>query len=818
MKTKLLFTLTLFFYLTNSNAQDLVYNWGNQLDGNGNEVVCKSTAVDNNGNVYNVGFFKGTVDFNPSGTAFTLTANGTNRDSYITKFDANGNFIWANVIAANTAHDYAYSVTVDVNSDIIIAGQENSSAVKIYKYSPNGTLTWTVTYNGSSSNPSSNRAFSTTTDNLGNIYTAGTFSGIIDFMPGTGTFNLTNSNGSSFDSFITKLDPNGNFIWAKQVKSTDKVQINKITLDANNDVLFTGDHRGISDFNPSGTVTNLFSDLNDDAFICKWTNSGNYLWARRITDPSLIRSNSVVTDANNNVYIAGYFYTSVNILTPANSMGLSSNGDTDCFLIKYNSIGNLIWAKGIGDSGPDAAYSIDYNGQGELYFTGKFTSTVDFDTGTNTSTLTAGGIDAFIAKFDTLGNFILVKQFGGASNNYSSSILVDGSENIYMSAHFTGTTDLDPNAGVSNVSNITSENGTYIVKLSQCFETTSTVNISECTSYSSPSGNYTWTASNTYTDTIMNVGGCDSIITINLTITGLPTIIASASNSTICLGDSIILNGSGGTSYIWNNSAVDGNYIVPNDTTTFTVTGTDINGCQNLDSITVIVNPLPVITATSQDNSICEGVSTTISGSISNGTATFSWNNGLGNGQNHTISPSITTIYTVTGTNTSTNCFNSDSIEIIVNPLPTPTITPIGFDLTTASFSTYQWFINGNIITGGTSQSITPIQNGNYSVYVIDANNCSNTSADYNMTGVSINENSNSAVKIYPNPAIDVLTVSVIENVNINIYNSFGKLIYTEKMTIGDNQINVSELPSGMYFIQSVNENSINFNTTFIKQ
>jgi hypothetical protein len=163
----------------------------------------------------------------------------------------------------------------------------------------------------------------------------------------------------------------------------------------------------------------------------------------------------------------------------------------------------------------------------------------------------------------------------------------------------------------------------------------------------------------TYTCTVTTNGqSCSSSQTI--TVNALPTVNAG-SDQTVCTGTSVTLSGTGANTYSWNNGVSNGVAFTPGATTSYTVTGTDANGCSNTDQVTVNVNALPTVNAGS-DQTVCAGTPVTLSGTGAN---TYSWNNGASNGVAFT--PTSTTTFTVTGTNTATGCTNTDQVTVNVN-------------------------------------------------------------------------------------------------------------------------------------------------------
>ncbi len=233
------------------------------------------------------------------------------------------------------------------------------------------------------------------------------------------------------------------------------------------------------------------------------------------------------------------------------------------------------------------------------------------------------------------------------------------------------------------------------------------------------------TATTTYTVTGTDGNGCQNTDDITITVNALPTVTGSASPSaTVCSGDMVTLTGSGASSYSWTGGISDGVAFAATATTTYTVTGTDGNGCENTDDVTVTVNALPTVTANAAPGAIvCSGDMVTLTGS---GASSYSWTGGVSDGV--AFAAGSTATYTVTGTD-GNGCMNTDDITITVNPLPTISIT--GQDtictgdmttLTASGASTYSWDTGDNT----PSTSVTPATTTTYTVTGVDANSCSN--------------------------------------------------------------------------------------------
>ena len=217
-----------------------------------------------------------------------------------------------------------------------------------------------------------------------------------------------------------------------------------------------------------------------------------------------------------------------------------------------------------------------------------------------------------------------------------------------------------------------------------------------------------------------NSAGSDSIFMNNfITVNPLPTVVAS-NDTTICNGSSATISASGASTYSWDNGlgAGQSHTVNPTTTTTYVVTGTDANGCQNTDNVIVTVNPLPTVVA-SNDTTICNGSSATISAS---GASSYSWDNGLGVGQSHTVNPTTTTTYVVTGTDAN-GCQNTDNVIITVTncgTAPTASFSAsdsticmnecISFtDLSSSIPTSWSWYFFGSSTPTSSQQNPTNI-------------------------------------------------------------------------------------------------------------
>lgn len=166
-----------------------------------------------------------------------------------------------------------------------------------------------------------------------------------------------------------------------------------------------------------------------------------------------------------------------------------------------------------------------------------------------------------------------------------------------------------------------------------------------------------------YSITGTDLNGCINTASTNITVLALPLITAQSNTTVICAGDPIILTGSGGQTYAWSGGVFNNTSFYPTSSSVYTVTGTDSNGCLASANISITVNALPNTTIISTNSVICAGESATLS---ANGALSYLWST-TENTQNITVSPVISTNYTVTGIDIN-GCSNTYSITQVVDP------------------------------------------------------------------------------------------------------------------------------------------------------
>ena len=803
MKKTILFLAFIAFNL-NTFAQGL--QWAKSTGGVDYDQG-RAVAVDASGNVYTTGYFFGRVDFDP-GTAqgdtfFLTTLNPNGSNAFILKLNSSGGLIWAKKLGGIDFTD-GYSISVDASGNVYTTGyysgrvdfDPDTAAADTFfitsvgqaenafisKLNSSGGLVWAQSFGGNDYAD----GYSITTDGGGNVYTAGYFSGTVDFNPDTaaaGTFNLTSyGNG---DVFISKLNSSGNFVWAKKIGSVGDDVGRSIAVDNSGNVYTTGSYFGTVDFNPDTSAPAVYSLTStgngDNIFIVKLSTSGSFIWAKSMGGSDYADPFSIALDASANIYTTGYFTGAVDFnpdTVGAATYNITATGLEDLFVSKLNSSGNFIWARTMGGTAYLHGTSIAVDASANVYTTGFLIGSADFDPGTaQTDTFYLKALanqSVFICKLNSAGNFVWASSLGGTDEGTGASIAADNSGNAYYTGYYIGTIDFDPDTSATGVFNITPVGSAdfFVSKVcspplpaGQISGLTSVCNGASSTYSISPvlgATSYVWTIP---TGTTINSGqGSTSIqvtfgstsgdikvtpinacsngatTTVSVSVDMQPTVGYTVSPSTmVCSGTPVTLGGTGASNYTWTGGVTNAVSFTPSSTTNYVVTGTSVSGCTNTNSVTITVNQPPAVGYNiSPFTTVCAGTSVNLSGT---GASTYAWTGGISNGVSFT--PALTTTYTVTGT-AANSCTGTTSVVVTINPVPSAAGSITGpsalcngasatYSISPVSGATsYSWNVpsGSNIISGQNTTSISivfGVTPGNISV--TPGNSCGNGTA-----------------------------------------------------------------------------------------
>ncbi len=423
-----------------------------------NYDYCYDLAVDIDGNVYATGYFQGTVDFDP-GPGVTLL-NAASQAIFVTKFDASGNFVWAKSIGES---GYNVGTTVAVEKEtgnIYLAGHFEGTADFdpgpetfylsstagsldgfVCKLDASGNFLWAKTFEGAAYNTVSYLLLDSAEN--GAIYLTGHFEDTVDFDPGSDSFPLSSAIGS-MDAYVCKLDTAGNFIWAGQLgglTDEDDCYGRRLTLSANgNYVYLVGSFSGKIDFDPNDEqIYGLIAVGGTDAYICKLDAAGNFVWAGQMGDTGFDKGMAIALDpVEGGIYLTGVFQGTVDFDPGVDVFELESAGDFDIFFTKLDADGNLIWAKRMGGSSYEYPYALVADQAGDLYMTGYFTQSCDFNPHpANYFYLTSSGdYEIFIAKLTGNGAFVWAERMGSGGADVGLALALDETQNLFVTGVF----------------------------------------------------------------------------------------------------------------------------------------------------------------------------------------------------------------------------------------------------------------------------------------------------------------------------------------------------------------------------------------------
>ncbi len=535
---------------TNPNSTliiDPAIDWVSYVGGTAQEA-CESIAADSDGNVVTVG----NTD-SPNNIAFGGYQNSPTPigDAYIMKFDSLGNLLWGTYYGGSWGESFK-DVAINSNDEIIAVGYTQSSGLAIngwqdtlsgtgingliLKLDPAGIPIW-CTYYGTSG------TFwfeSCAIDSNDNLYVAGraqqnptmVMSG---FQPNYG--------GGNADGVLIKMNDSGNLLWDTYYGGSSGDEGTGCAVDIQGNVFLTGET-----YSSAGIAFNGFQMSyggGGDSFIVKFDSLGNRLWSTYYGNAFAADYTSCVADNNGNVYLASAVAYGDNLAFNGHQMTNGGGGVFDALLVKFDSLGNRLWATLYGGNLPELGWDCGTDSFGNVYLGGMAQSTynIAFNGFQNTQadTLVDQG-DAYIVKFNSSGVRQWGSYLGGPHEELGFGMYISPIGQIYLCGRTRSEYNL-ATGGNQTTYGGGSHDG-YIAKINQCVPTTSSMSETACNSYHWMESGQTYTNSGSYNVILQNSAGCDSIITLNLTIDAVD-------NSITQLNDSILEANSMGAQYQW---------------------------------------------------------------------------------------------------------------------------------------------------------------------------------------------------------------------------------------------------------------------------
>jgi hypothetical protein len=385
--TGALFALLLPFLL---NAQSLA--WARSAGGSGADEG-RVIAADAAGNVFMAGSFSGTADFDPGPGVAQLVCPGFS-NGFFAKYDATGQLLWARQLRTNGVGDI---------TGLALAGD-------------------------------------------GGVYVSGRFLGSVVFDPGAGVEERTS--GGSFDGFVARYTTDGVLQWARLLGGALYDEAMTVGADAEGHVVVAGSFNGAAQFESTAAPDERTAFGEFDIFLARYSAAGELEWLDQLGGPAHERVLRLAVDAAGQSYLTGNFRETCDFDPSAAVFDVSSTGEADIFLAKYDAAGALAWAHGLGTVGYDEGRAVACDATGAVYLTGGFAGTLDFDPGPAEHALSdAGIIDVYIAKYTAGGEFEWARTIGGPDSEYGNCIAADAEGNVYVGGQFLIELDFDPTAG-----------------------------------------------------------------------------------------------------------------------------------------------------------------------------------------------------------------------------------------------------------------------------------------------------------------------------------------------------------------------------------
>ncbi|GGH21936.1 hypothetical protein GCM10007423_03420 [Dyadobacter endophyticus] len=368
------------------------------------QAIPQGGITDAAGNTYMIGRSVETVDFDPGPGVSPLTVGTSGQYAYIQKLDKNKNLVWVKQISA----------TVLVST----------SAIAV--------------------------------DASGNLVITGSFRGTADFNPGSGVAELSTRVTSGTETFVLKLDSNGNYSWAIRLADVSvEVTItgagNDIKTDGAGNIYVAGNFANTVDFNPGAGVSALTSAGGwTDSYVLKLASDGTFIWARRMGGPTSDNGSTLDVDGNGNVFVGGTVFSPAGV-SDFGPFTIPATTTQTGFVTKLDGAGTFQWVKTIANTSSSSVSEIEADNAGNIYIGGNAGGTMDLDPGPGTTDIPAAG---FITKWDGSGNYV----WGMFQGNVVGDITLDNAGNLLATGRYSNAAalldrDWDPGAGVVKVTN-----------------------------------------------------------------------------------------------------------------------------------------------------------------------------------------------------------------------------------------------------------------------------------------------------------------------------------------------------------------------------
>lgn len=625
--------------------------WGTYYGGTKAEDAYY-TYADPGGNVFLSGGALSSSNIATTGAHQTVFGAGFsgNNDAYIVKFNSSGVRLWATYYGG-TGDEYAGEAITDAGGNVYLAGAtttSNSAVITtpgahqviystlptntgdgfLVKFNAGGVRQWGTYYGGDKQD----FTLGISLDNANNIYvTGGSHSANNISTPGSHQVNLA----GTIDAYLAKFNSSGVRQWGTYYGGVNSQLINEAAFDCVTDLAgdtyISGVTSSTSGISTSGSHQTVFGGGTSvsDAFFAKFNSSGVVQWGTYYGGNANDVGSGLAFDGSGNLYCSGFTSGNLGTSTVIASTGshqLTLNGGYDAFLVKFDPSGSRLWGTYYGGQGDEYGFTTTVDPAGNVYLSGNTTSSGSGSAGM-VSTACAyqplyggGSTDAFLVKFTSGGSRIWGTFYGSIYTDNGMCCSSDASGNIYLCgttlansgtvmASSNGHQPIGPGAGDAYLAKFDGcipgapVNTMTQAAMTVCSGNSATLSTTCGNWYNSPTGGTPLGTGSTFTigpltsDTTLYVEdfGCGSVFgtrtVVHLTVVARPELTVTASNAAPCVGEQVTVTVSGASTYSWVSptTTLSSFQIYLLNPTTFSVTGTDANGCKA--TATVAVNP-----------------------------------------------------------------------------------------------------------------------------------------------------------------------------------------------------------------------------------
>jgi len=421
------------------------------------------------------------VELDSSNNIYTpCTALVADTDEYLAKYTEYGEQVWQ-ITFGGAGEVYAYGIDLDSSENVYVSGAFSGTVdfdpgsgtdwhtssgnydTFLCKISPSGSFEWAKSWGLGSTTPSLS---SVAIDN-DNIFVGGQFFGTQDFNPEAG-FEYRISAGAS-DAFISKFDTSGNWQTVITYGGTGTDNINELATDGNGYLYPTGRFSTTVDFDPGPGEDIHVVAFWYDIYFGKYDLDLNHEWVISIGGTSTEIPFCISISDTGDIAVSGYFMETVDFDAGPGEDFHTANGILEAFLFKYNGVGEFQWAHSWGGDGYEYGEGVAFDSSGNVYGTGLFFSTVDFDPGSGINEHTAiGSCDSYLSKFSSDGTYQWTRVWGSTGSDVGQDVQVDQASNLYISGYIGGETDFgltDPPCNQDSEVHTSTGSDAFLVRL-----------------------------------------------------------------------------------------------------------------------------------------------------------------------------------------------------------------------------------------------------------------------------------------------------------------------------------------------------------------